>query len=814
MKYFYNLSLIRLFSLFAFLCTSFAYAEGSKDLYPSGAKGGRAFLRASKTQSASFPFPTLGTHYVYAKAGERIALATSTQAYGGNNTTRNLNRNNIKLFGPDGQQITLSKGNDADVTGLISGRTAELAGPFLPNETGGNKYRPIYHNVTVSGIYKVEYLGTSRSETGNIRMGYIAADDNWTQTDNSNYLAAWDISVARQNGNTWKWVNGRVYTTVLNMDNQSYSGSTFRLNSGFYGKFKILTRDGYIYHVDNNGNQGISFTFMVNNRGFHVVGDPNTPSYESIAASTAAVVTNRYHDPTTADSGAAVTQKIFYQLPSTDENEKMPEYAIGGPVAGKETWLYIPRKSLIIDDIVVEGKEGKPNYIGEKGAYIKFYNESGGDYFIVVKPKAGSNVSFPTREISGSSVIGENKIYWDGKDGAGESLNSGISALDVSIKLRGAEVHFPYVDMELNANGVIIELFNENLTGVQSDRVFWNDSTIGNGGGTNGSKSNPLNASHLQIPTGTSSNTNGHKWGGTSRAISDTFGDQHGMDTWTFVEGDVKTESFDVDIKIADLKVESVTTDKTSIQKGSNHTYSIVVKNDGPSSVENSPFTFKIPSGFDPVDFTFNGNGCGTEDITLTYNPETHTYTSELALPDKCKITYNITVKATNPIPGDLEAEAAILRPNDVKDPDATNSDPNVPRGTAQEECENNGLETACNNIKTNTIESIYCINPGANGTPDGYTKVGILTKENTTNSTNGIKWPENVPNGYLVMDSYSKGFVITHITTEQRDALTPIDGMLIYNTTLGCVQLYRGTSPILDNTRTGWNCLERSCNE
>jgi len=102
------------------------------------------------------------------------------------------------------------------------------------------------------------------------------------------------------------------------------------------------------------------------------------------------------------------------------------------------------------------------------------------------------------------------------------------------------------------------------------------------------------------------------------------------------------------------------------------------------------------------------------------------------------------------------------------------------------------------------------CIKPGTAGTPDGFAKVGILTKAASTVAN----WPESVPDGYLVMDAASKGFVITHMTTAQRNNLTPVDGMLIYNTTENCVQLYRGTAPGVDNTRTGWNCIERACNE
>ncbi|MGK6344361.1 hypothetical protein ACMGDK_19290 [Chryseobacterium sp. DT-3] len=103
-----------------------------------------------------------------------------------------------------------------------------------------------------------------------------------------------------------------------------------------------------------------------------------------------------------------------------------------------------------------------------------------------------------------------------------------------------------------------------------------------------------------------------------------------------------------------------------------------------------------------------------------------------------------------------------------------------------------------------------HCIKPGATGTPNSFTKMGIMTKATRTL----VNWPEVVPNGHIALDSANKGLVITHMTTAQRDALIAIDGMLIYNTDLKCVQLYRGTSPGINTTRTGWNCIARGCNE
>jgi len=46
--------------IFILFCCSltFSYAEGSKDLYPAGAQGGRAWLYSGAYSSFAIPFPT------------------------------------------------------------------------------------------------------------------------------------------------------------------------------------------------------------------------------------------------------------------------------------------------------------------------------------------------------------------------------------------------------------------------------------------------------------------------------------------------------------------------------------------------------------------------------------------------------------------------------------------------------------------------------------------------------------------------------------------------------------------------------------
>lgn len=91
------------------------------------------------------------------------------------------------------------------------------------------------------------------------------------------------------------------------------------------------------------------------------------------------------------------------------------------------------------------------------------------------------------------------------------------------------------------------------------------------------------------------------------------------------------------------------------------------------------------------------------------------------------------------------------------------------------------------------------CTKAPQTGTPTGTTKVGIST--NTIVSPN---WPSEIPNGALVLDSNTKGMVITRVKNVVTDIKAPIEGMIAYDETDKCVKLYNG-----DN----WDCLNNACN-
>jgi len=943
----YHLQFRAVITFVCLLCSGWLLADGSRNLYPSGATGLRAFLRSSTTTTDSWPFANEGTHYVYAIPGEIITLASSAQ---------NGGTGRIRLFAPDGTQVVNNTSS-----GQISSRSAEIAGPQLSGQTGGGRYTPIYHPVTEAGIYRVEFVGRATSDPSTT----VSADSNWTQSSTNAGIAAWDVSVINT-GNTG-FVQGRVYANILNLSNGTSSAAT----DGFYGLVYVLTKDGYTYRVNNNGNNGLYFTFYANNNGFI---DPTTqnPVYKSLDQSTTAFLTGKAHNPNLADTSKHITHKLFYSLPAAD----LPTTS-SGAVPGGSTWL---KSTVIVPDVTgvqLVGVDGTPAQVSGKGGYIKFNAGAPGQYKIVIQSTANP-AAFVTRTLTGPSVAGVNSIFWDGKDGSGNSLPIGSVPAEVTVQLQGAEVHFPFIDMEYNRNGTIIQLLDHtNLSNVASDLVYWNDTDIPNG--STGTSSNPKNNTHLPPvnSAGISSVTNGHIWGVGGSGTSGLFGDVRSIDTWTFIKGNAATIATTVEVKIADLKVTQVVPDKSAVSVGEQLTYTVKVKNDGPSGVTEAPFTFTLPPGLDPQSLVFTANGCGSESTAITYNPATRTYSSALNLPNGCEITYKFTVTVTaSATPGNLTVKAGILRPNDVTDPDATNPNPAVPPTNAEYECANNGLGGNCNNLLNNAnvmfsptpictedvqgnafstedgdpvtfsqpatdfgfvfdiytldnsfnlningtqlatqeiqfstavpnirfadgsvygsggipeiwqiigtssapsvrvnisatgavtlfgsktsggplfplelyngatfniitwnvasanivtatqvvvgptymtgygsgkkIVPCHCIKPGATGTPDSYAQIGILTKPSIT----AANWPKNVPNGQLVLDSAGKGLVVTHMTTAQRNALVPVEGMVIYNTDLKCVQLYRGTTPGVDISRTGWNCIKRGCNE
>ncbi|WP_421939882.1 Calx-beta domain-containing protein [Pedobacter sp.] len=689
------------------------HADGSKDLYPSGVAGKRAYLysndyTAGGTTINSWPFKTLGTHYVYAASGERLALAFSSAGLG--NAA-------IRLTSPTG---TVSTVTTSTLVGRIGSRAAELAGPKLSaTDITLNRYLPAYVNITVTGIYKVEFLPAGDASSTALTGDDTAdADDDanvdWatpTTANSNNLISAWDVTVINTAGNGF--IPGRVYVNVLNLfvDNTQF-------NNGFFGTAYVLTKNGRAYRVKANGIHGAGFTFFANNKG--VVNAAGVPTFKSLNSSDRATVSAAIKDPTTQDISSPsiqITHKIFYARPAADLPITDQNVTIGSTPT--TTWLKKTATSPIISSVSLTGAEGTSSKAGQKGGTISFNSTENGTYEVTIPAPV-------PRVLRGDANAGANNVVWDGKDGAGNVLPAGTVISSISVKLYAAEVHFPFIDMEINPNGINVEL-TENTTsynvqagssdpGTYNNVVYWDDSTI-SGAGTLARSSNPS----VQT-TGVSSLSNGHKWGGyvsgqgsqgsssnSGSGVYD-FGNEKTLDTYAYITATPVTQPVSINIAVADLKTTSITPSFTApVTIGSTVTYTVVVENvnntsiGSTSAVTGAGFTFTAPAGFTITSANITSTtGTVTQQSGATNSGTV--FSSRLDMSSGSKATYTIVGTVGTALAGkNIAVEASMLRPADTTDPDATDPTTAGTPTDPHQECKNGTANEVCNNIVNNS---------------------------------------------------------------------------------------------------------------
>ncbi|RYG07692.1 MAG: hypothetical protein EOO07_26955, partial [Chitinophagaceae bacterium] len=488
------------------------------------------------------------------------------------------------------------------------------------------------------------------------------------------------------------WLNGRVFTNVLNL---GITNNFTLSNRAFYATNYILTEDGRAYRVKTNGNIGWAFTFFSNNNGIAVNG---VATYKSLNSTSAAALSS-LHDPRTLDDALNKTHKIFYNKPNADLPETQPAFITA---ANQTTWLKKNAVLPIITDLKFMGVEGTESKISYKGAKITFTASSFGSYQITIPMANGAD-----RIIKGTAVQGYNEVFWDVKDGNGNLVQPGPITPLVQTFLRSAEVHFPYIDMEINPQGLIIELIENNIgynvnpsnpiPSEYSDVVYWDDSDITNAGVGGSNSSNPV--TNL---TGISSIANGHKFGAYSN--NNQFGDTRTMDTWTYIESDKTTSLVDIEIRVADLKIESINPDLTKYFSDRTITYTVKVKNDGPSVADATKFAIALPMGLTISSVTLANQSAGVtvnNGITSAQN-----YSASIDLPNQGMIDFVVVAIFTGSYNQVFNSiKASIIRSVDLTDPDATGNNMAGPIN-ADEECLNGAPsgDGLCNNIKYNTV--------------------------------------------------------------------------------------------------------------
>ncbi len=694
--------------VFMFIVT---YAEGSKDLYPNGCSGKRAFLQSRSVIAPQTYdlFPTLGTMKVYVIKGEILYLGSSAQGIG--NGTINVRK-------PSG--ATLSSENSVS-TGLIANRTQELNGPNRSGVTTG--YSPYIITVDETGVWEIDFIAPG---SGTYAVD-IDADENWTQPNatsiSAGVIAAFDVSVSDDGGSTLK--TGRVYCNTFNA-NMIQTGSGQRLYITYY----VLTNVGYTYQIQSNGQNGASFNIFVNNKGIQnnasgvsnslattpLTWENGEPAYKSISYSSVSDQTYIY-DPRQPDNGTNdITHKIFFEYPSDDLPSLANIRYNGGDLT--TTWLKSDVDLPKIENLTVVGIEsGEEGVIGPDGTYVSFTSNVAGKYSILLSFSSGTS-----RTLTGNCTKGKNQIIWNGKNGDGTSVSTGA---DITVKgiISAGEVHFPMADVEINPNGIIIELLDSdgNLYSTTKDTVYWNDSGL--------SGNNPPNP--LSNTTGLSSNTNGHKWGSpTASFLKYEYGDRKIIDTWSYVKSSYQSKTVSAVVENLDLSINSIIPSVSASYVGDTIVYSVIIENITNSSKEatadavGATFGFETSEGVKIIDYTFNSSS-GSESNVSSLG--TNKFSSTINLTNGGTITYIIKAKVEATLAhSSIDTRSYVIRPSDVIDIDATSSISGAPTDPDLE-CNGGESGAGCNNIKNTATINVK------NSAPIVDTD-NIIIKEDTSN--------------------------------------------------------------------------------
>jgi uncharacterized repeat protein (TIGR01451 family) len=235
----------------------------------------------------------------------------------------------------------------------------------------------------------------------------------------------------------------------------------------------------------------------------------------------------------------------------------------------------------------------------------------------------------------------------------------------------------------------------------------------------------------------------------------------------------------------ADLAI-TKTDGKINYSSGTTNTYTVVVSNNGPFGVLGATVSDPVPAGIPAGNVSYSVpvvTGGATTSIT---SAQTGALNDVVNVPVGGTITYTITIAIPISYSGDLVNVATVTSPANSTDSDSTN------------------------NTATDTDTAAVCYNnPNTTGTGSDTTHGITLLKR--AGGTTPSSWPMNRKSAYTVLESNTKGFVITRMTSDpiipvpanhMSKITNPQEGMMVYDTYAKCLKLYDGTA---------WSCFNTS---
>ncbi|MEJ8305607.1 S-layer homology domain-containing protein [Saccharibacillus sacchari] len=481
-----------------------AHAEGSRDLVESG-KGERPFTEwAPGTYLAGIERIT--SLQTYVKVGETMYLGSSVPT--------SYNGEDIVVTKPDGSKVV--RDVIAGGAGLIDTVAKEKSGPYSSSNTGG--YTPLTVAADQTGWWTIQFHGPGSG--GNPGALAVSSNDFYNSDKQQNInkqqgtVAAWDITVKNADGEI---KDGRTYTNYLSLN--MGGGGKYA-----YSKLYVLTKDGYQYETDLNGIDPFGFGFFSNNRGF--LDGSNATLYRSVNLNGSNFLPLggvTVQNPTKPDTATDQTHRIFFNRPSADLPADVPTEPLSLAQLEKDSLKFVGTSSATTSPGV--------------GGTFSFKADKPGSYQLVIDTDLdGTYDAAVDRVLENTFVAGENEVKWDGKDRAGAVLAEGHYPAKLTVK--GGEYHFPMLDIESAPNGIKIKALNQPSepalpNGVTPGTIYWNDSNYKTANGTNIS----LDPTGTQIASKPRDASSGIDSSAGARGFDKDYGNNKGIDTWTYFPG-------------------------------------------------------------------------------------------------------------------------------------------------------------------------------------------------------------------------------------------------------------------------------------
>ncbi|QQV01922.1 MULTISPECIES: beta strand repeat-containing protein [Chryseobacterium] len=218
----------------------------------------------------------------------------------------------------------------------------------------------------------------------------------------------------------------------------------------------------------------------------------------------------------------------------------------------------------------------------------------------------------------------------------------------------------------------------------------------------------------------------------------------------------------------------------TTYSSGTTTTYTIVVRNNGPFGVLGATVSDPVPSGIPSANVSYTAVTAGGATTSVT-GTQTGAINDVVSLPVGATVTYTVVVSIPFSFNGNLVNTVTVTPPVNITD---TNS---------------------ANNTATDTDTQAVCYRPAVTAGTVLDTSHGITSLNRAGNSASGNNWPMVRKGAWTALESKTKGFVLNRLSTAQIAAIPSVDlveGMMVYNTTLDCLQVNTTGTP------AGWACF------